>query len=120
MEKKKAPNLSLEDEGAGFRKLFVLLINEPGQCLCECVCVRVCACVRVVHEYLGEVKRNDVVGGRRQTAYWIIKMISEVLTSDKVFPLLMHNQWNDDEHKCVGFEKSSSLTFILRKWMFFS
>lgn len=54
-----------------------------------CVCVHV---LGVVHAYLGEVKRNDVVGGRRGTAYWIIKMISEVQTSDKVFPLLMHKQ----------------------------
>lgn len=39
-EKKKPPNLRLEDGGADFRKLFVPLINEPGQCLCVRECVR--------------------------------------------------------------------------------
>lgn len=73
----------------------MLLINEPGQCICVRACVRV-RCVRVVREYLGEVKRNDVVGGRRGTSHWVIKMTSEAQTTDAVFPLLMQHQRNDD------------------------
>lgn len=42
MEGEKKP-LPLESGGASFRKLFVLLINEPGKLLCMYVCV--CDCV---------------------------------------------------------------------------
>jgi len=45
MEGKKKKPLPLEAGGAGFCKLFVLLINEPGN---VCVCVYVWMCVGYV------------------------------------------------------------------------
>lgn len=81
----------LEAGGAGFCKLFVLLINEPDD-VCVCVCVIV-YWARWEAGNRGEVKRNNVVGGRRRpllintTVLVLFFLNVSVLFSFVTFPL---------------------------------